>query len=394
MRVAALPRRFLFSQGCCLAVSACLRMALLGALTDGTAPANAPGASTLLFFMETGTLCALLMGWRGTRVSWWRTAGRGCTVLALTLAAAALAWPSPQRWTLPAIAVAGAMCFALVLPAMSRGVYDFIDRDAVARLTRVVVSVDAMVQMVGPAIVGALLQHEGAQPVLVAMCVVMAAAAAAIWSIGTRDRAGTADASAVGVADDEPVRWQGPLRILVAVSVVEHLLVSSFFAVFADTVVAAGWSASEIGLSISLVYAGTLLAMVLPVPSGQRSRWLLFFVAAGAIPALLRMAFLWVDPSRHLAYFTLLALVGVAIGVEQLLFGVLRFGLVPREQAASLQRQLMFGACVAAAVGAGLSVLGSAAWSSTTTLALSIAVGTATLLAAFAWWIRARPATS
>jgi hypothetical protein len=309
----------------------------------------------------------------------------------MVLVATALA--GTQRWVLLATAMASAMCFALVIPAMARGLYDFVDRQTVVRMTRLVVTIDAAIQMVGPAIIGALLQHQGGRPVFISMCLVMVGAAMSIGSLGMCGRVGAADVPVPTVAQEQPVQWQGPLRVLLVVAVIEHLLVVGFFAAFAETVVAAGWSAGDIGMSISLVYAGTLLAMVLPVPSGRRRRWLLFFASAGAIPALLRVAFLWVDPSQQLAYFMLLVLVGVAIGVEQLSFDVLRFDLVSREQAASLQRKLMLGTCVAAAAGAGLSALGSAIWDARTALAISIVVGAATVLAAFIWWTRTRLAT-
>ncbi len=382
------PLAFFGVAGACQLTGASTRIALIAG-TAGAAAAASLQPGWLMACLEGGALAGLLLPLAGQPWRPWLRAGLLCLlVLALVNA----------RWSgEPALLLFTALAVPFVLsalqPLLARGAYDFVQRDRAEHAVRWFGGLDALLQLLCPVAVGAAVQHLGGNAVQAVLAALLAVACLLAWRMPpARHR--------VGAPERAPIHLQlaglsRPLRLLLGVAMLEHLLVSGFFVAYSNAAVQAGWSASQLGLGLSLVYGGALLAMVAPLPASPLGRWALFLVAASALPAALRVAFALLDPAAAADrpwLLMLLVVVGLGIGMEQLVVGVLKFQWLRAEQAAGVHRTLLLATGLAGLLGTGLASLGSSLhpmWPVWTTAAVGGASGLAAVWLLRRGWGRA-----
>lgn len=383
------PLAFLGVAGACQLTGAATRIALIAG-TAGAAAAAGLQPGWLMACLEAGALAGLVLPLAGQPWRPWLRRGLACL---LGLAALNAGWPGRPAVLLLLTALAVPLVLSALQPLLARGAYDFVQRERAEQAVRWFGGLDALLQLLCPVAVGAAVQHLGGHAVYAVLAALLTLACLLAWRLPPARHH-------VGEAERGPIHLQlaglsRPLRLLLGVAMLEHLLVSGFFVAYSNAAVQAGWNASELGLGLSLVYGGALLAMAAPLPRQAAGRWALFLLAATGLPAALRVAFALLDPGAAADkpwLLLLLTVVGLGIGVEQLVVGVLKFQWLRAEQAAGIHRLLLLATGLAGLLGTGLASLGGSLhpmWPVWTTAAMAGSSGLAAVWLLRRGWGRA-----
>lgn len=342
-----------------LAIPAGLRVIFIGLFSHHLVAAPGIGAGAVIFFQEAGTCLALVVFSSRAPYLPWRVIiiRTGYALFSLFAACCLYARLGFGAMHVYGIAALTSAAFALMLPATVRGAYDYVSasQSSTSDVTRIVVVTDAIVQLSVPTAIGYLLIQSG---VAVVFGLLAALLLAVLMNLPPSTTTAASPLPQSRHERGSRKYWSKHLAVLVAISALEHFLVAAFFAAFANRAVGAGWAAAEIGIATSLVYIGTALSMIAPVPRSSSVRWTIYLLSVAGLPALIRLALWNINPADKFSQYALLLVFGACIGLEHLIFGVLRFDLVKREHATALQQDLMFGSSFAAMLGAALGGIG------------------------------------
>lgn len=347
-----LPKAWLGAQGASLAFGLSLRMALLAGLLQ--LPASQRWLPALLLLAhEAGTLSGVLIGQLSRRLPWQRLARASLGLLAaLSLLFGAL---QPASWQLAAMALGSSLLLALVTPALSQGLYDYVERRNTAPAIRRLLSQHALLQGLAPLLATWALQQHGPRSYFWAMALLLLGGAWALRHLPPpRVAASAGTAGAAGAAAPATPR---PLLALLGLQLLELVLVSASFAHLTNQAVAGGWTAGELAMAFALVPLGCLFGGWLPLPRGERGQWLMFVAAVLLLPLLLRLAYAGLQIGDQAAIALLLLFAGVAMGAEGLAATALRLRLLAAEQAALWQRGGLALGALLSGLGIALSLL-------------------------------------